>query len=61
MSIQITKLDSTQADFQKSLDTLLAFEAGTDDAIERAVTGILADVKARGDAAVLEYLSLIHI
>ena len=55
MSIQITKLDSTQADFQKSLDTLLAFEAGTDDAIERAVTGILADVKARGDAAVLEY------
>ena len=33
MSIQITKLDSTQADFQKSLDTLLAFEAGTDDAV----------------------------
>src|SRR5471030_1938191 len=55
MSIQITKLDSTQADFKKSLDALLAFEASTDDAIERAVGGILADVKARGDAAVLEY------
>src|SRR5476649_123648 len=55
MSIQITKLDSTQADFKKSLDALLAFEASTDEAIERAVGGILADVKARGDAAVLEY------
>ena len=55
MSIQITKLDSTQADFKKSLDALLAFEASTDEAIERAVAGILADVKARGDAAVLEY------
>jgi len=55
MAIQITRLDSTQADFKKSLDALLAFEAGTDEAIERAVSGILADVKARGDAAVLEY------
>ena len=55
MAIQITKLDSTQDGFQQSLDALLAFEAGTDQAIESAVTGILADVKARGDAAVLEY------
>jgi len=55
MAIQITKLDSTQADFKQSLDALLAFEAGTDQAIENAVTSILADVKARGDAAVLEY------
>jgi len=51
----ITKLDSSQADFKQRLDTLLAFEASTDDAIESAVGKILADVKARGDAAVLEY------
>jgi histidinol dehydrogenase len=51
----ITKLDSSQADFKQRLDTLLAFEASTDDAIESAVSQILADVKARGDAAVLEY------
>jgi len=51
----ITKLDSSQADFTQRLDTLLAFEASTDDAIESAVGKILADVKARGDAAVLEY------
>ncbi|OBV40840.1 histidinol dehydrogenase [Janthinobacterium psychrotolerans] len=55
MPIQIRKLDSSQDGFQQSLDTLLAFEAGTDDAIETSVAKILADVKARGDAAVLEY------
>ena len=55
MPIQIRKLDSSQDGFQQSLDTLLAFEAGTDAAIETAVAKILADVKTRGDAAVLEY------
>ncbi|WP_075793783.1 histidinol dehydrogenase [Massilia putida] len=55
MSITIRKLDSTAAGFQQTLNTLLAFEAETDDAIESAVAKILADVKARGDAAVLEY------
>lgn len=51
----IRKLDSTQDDFQETLDALLAFEAETDDAIEGAVTKIIADVRARGDDAVLEY------
>jgi histidinol dehydrogenase len=55
MPIQIRKLDSSQDGFQQSLDTLLAFEAGTDAAIETSVANILADVKTRGDAAVLEY------
>ena len=55
MAVQIRKLDSSTADFKQTLDALLAFEAETDDAIENAVTGILRDVKARGDAAVLEY------
>jgi len=51
----IRKLDSTQDDFQEALDALLAFEAETDDAIETAVARIIADVRARGDDAVLEY------
>src|SRR4051812_41712493 len=55
MPIQMRKLDSTDADFKQRLDTLLAFEAATDDAIEHAVGAILRDVKARGDAAVLDY------
>ena len=55
MAVQIRKLDSTAPDFKATLDALLAFEAETDDAIETAVARILADVKQRGNAAVLEY------
>ncbi|SHH65802.1 histidinol dehydrogenase [Massilia sp. CF038] len=55
MSLQIRKLDSAQPDFKQSLDALLAFEASTDEAIEKSVASILHDVKTRGDAAVLEY------
>jgi histidinol dehydrogenase len=53
--MEVRKLDSTAPDFKQQLSKLLAFEAETDDAIESAVAKILADVKARGDAAVLEY------
>lgn len=55
MPIQIRKLDSADADFNVQLRTLLAFKAAEDETIDRTVTGILADVKARGDVAVLEY------
>ncbi len=55
MPLQIRKLDSAQPDFKQRLDTLLAFEASTDEAIEHAVASILHDVKERGDAAVLAY------
>ena len=55
MPLQIRKLDSAQPDFKQRLDTLLAFEASTDEAIEHSVAKILHDVKTRGDAAVLEY------
>ena len=34
---------------------VLAFEASEDEAIDRAAAAILADVKSRGDTAVLEY------
>ncbi len=51
----IRRLDSTSADFGRELDALLAWEASQDEAIERAVAGILADVRRRGDEAVLEY------
>ena len=55
MTIQIRTLDSTQANFRQQLAHVLAFEAAEDEAIDRAAAAILADVKARGDAAVLEY------
>jgi histidinol dehydrogenase len=55
MNLTVRKLDSTADGFKQQLSKLLAFEAETDDAIESAVAKILADVKKRGDAAVLEY------
>ncbi|HEX9673873.1 MAG TPA: histidinol dehydrogenase [Burkholderiales bacterium] len=53
--ITIRRLATTQPDFETRLAELLAFESVQDSAVETAVAVILADVKARGDAAVLEY------
>jgi histidinol dehydrogenase len=55
MSVPIRRLDSAAADFPRLLSDVLAFEASEDEAIDRAVARILADVKTRGDAAVLDY------
>jgi histidinol dehydrogenase len=51
----IKRLSSADADFKQRLDALLAFESAQDESIDRTVAAILADVKVRGDAAVLEY------
>ncbi len=53
--VAIQRLATVDADFKAKMDALLAFEAAQDDEIERTVVGILADVKARGDAAVVDY------
>jgi histidinol dehydrogenase len=53
--IRIKRLATTDADFEVRLDALLAFEAAQDESVDRTVASILADVKARGDAAVIEY------
>ncbi len=55
MTIAIQRLSTADADFLSQLKTLLAFEAAADENIERTVANILADVKTRGDAAVIEY------
>ena len=55
MSIEIRKLDSASKDFREQLMAVLAFEASEDEAIDRAAASILADVRQRGDAAVLDY------
>ncbi|MDR1996277.1 histidinol dehydrogenase [Azonexus sp.] len=53
--VAIKRLSTVDADFTAQLDALLVFEATADESIERTVAGILADVKARGDAAVIDY------
>jgi histidinol dehydrogenase len=50
----IARLDASQENFSEHLASLLAFEASEDEAIDSTVAQILADVKKRGDAAVLE-------
>jgi histidinol dehydrogenase len=52
---ELRRLNSNDASFQAALATLTQFEEEANDAIELAVAGILKDVRARGDAAVLEY------
>ena len=53
--MDIKRLSSLDSDFQSQLDALLAWESVSDDAVFNTVKGILADVRRRGDEAVLEY------
>jgi histidinol dehydrogenase len=55
MSARMRTLRSADAGFDVALAGLLAYPSDTDAAVESAVTAILADVRARGDAAVLDY------
>jgi histidinol dehydrogenase len=48
-------LDAAAPGFDAELDRLIAFEVAQDDEIDRTVGTIIADVHARGDAALLEY------
>ncbi|AVS64480.1 histidinol dehydrogenase [Paracidovorax avenae] len=49
------RLHTASADFEAAFRKRLHWSAETDAAIEQRVADILADVQARGDAAVLEY------
>jgi histidinol dehydrogenase len=52
---EISRLDSSAAGFDAALSRLIAFDATQDPGMEAAVTSIIAEVRARGDAAVLDY------
>ncbi len=55
MTVQIRQLATTTPDFEVEFHRVLHWAAQTDHEIESRVAEILADVKARGDAAVLDY------
>jgi histidinol dehydrogenase len=55
MTLSIRRLDSADPRFAAELRHLLAYSEETDESVERAAQSILADVRVRGDAAVLEY------
>jgi histidinol dehydrogenase len=52
---EIARLSTRDADFDARLARLTAFDATQDETVDRTVAEILAAVKRRGDAAVLEY------
>jgi len=53
--VQIKRFNTTDSDFNEKLDKLLAFENAQDDAVDATVAGILADIRSRKDAALIEY------
>ena len=55
MTAAIRTLQTSQASFEDDLQRVLHWSEQTDAAIEDRVQSILEDVRARGDAAVLEY------
>lgn len=53
--VRIKRFDSSDADFSAQMDALLAFENAQDDAVDATVAAILADIRTRKDAALIEY------
>ncbi len=51
----LRRLNSTDTDFYAQLDGLLAWEQVSDQVVENTVREIIAAVRERGDAAVIEY------
>jgi histidinol dehydrogenase len=52
---EIARLDTREPDFDRRLGALTALEAAQDEVVDRTVAAIIADVRARGDAALLEH------
>ncbi|MGR9087221.1 MAG: histidinol dehydrogenase, partial [Gammaproteobacteria bacterium] len=53
--LQMNRLDASSADFDRQLERLLAWNEAEDLDIHRQVIDIIADVRRRGDQAVIEY------
>ena len=53
--MKLRRLSTREAGFDAALDALVRYDAAQDSAVQETVRRILADVRARGDAAVLEY------
>jgi histidinol dehydrogenase len=53
--MKLRRLSTASAGFDADLEALTRYEAAQDEAVEATVRAIIADVRKRGDAAVLEY------
>jgi len=53
----IRKLNTADADFQAQLDALLAWDSVSDKSVNDTVNQVIADIRAHGDAALIDYTS----
>src|SRR5687768_10322843 len=53
--LTIRRLSSTEPDFDRTLDGLIAFDSAVDLEVQTQAARIVAEVRERGDAALLEY------
>jgi len=51
----IQKLNTADAAFQQQLDSLLAWDSVSDGAVNQVVHEVIAEIRARGDAALVDY------
>jgi len=51
----VRQLNAQSAEFARELESLLHWDTGADSSLSRTVAEIIADVRTRGDTAVLEY------
>jgi len=51
----IRKLNTADADFQAQLDALLAWDSVSDKSVNDTVNQVIADIRAHGDAALIDY------
>ena len=54
-ALSILRLDAADPEFERELAALASFEIAQDPEVDAAVARIIADVRARGDAALLHY------
>jgi histidinol dehydrogenase len=54
-TLVLRRLDATAPGFDRELAALTAFESAQDAEVDATVARIVADVRARGDTALLEY------
>jgi histidinol dehydrogenase len=53
----IRKLNTAEPDFQQQLAALLAWDSVSDVAVNQVVNEVIADIRSRGDAALVDYTS----
>ncbi|CAA6813534.1 MAG: Histidinol dehydrogenase (EC [uncultured Thiotrichaceae bacterium] len=53
--VAVRRLNKQDADFDKALEALLAWDSVSDDAVLTTVNNVIADIRSKGDAAVVEF------